>query len=389
MDSFIDNINTIIKYHNNDKHCLLYAILIGKQCWDRPSKERWNPDNPNINNALLKNDLSKIIDKFKLENRELGLEHVKIIEMYFKDYQICVLNGSTNNNDQYLYINNEYEFKKYIYILHNNNHFYAIRSIRQYYQKPEAGRYRHFKYFCHMCKKGFSKNGDHVCKNTCNQCKRLACPDDGVQQCGDCNNVCNNEKCLNIHLEKYCIKKRKCDVCGFTKRKIHACLKQHYCKNCKKIVDDGHLCYILTESERKLRDKNVVKTEYNNGIIFFDFETKLNERNIHEPFLIMAKKLCKDCIDKDEHAQCIDCVVKYEFYSNTEFCNWLFMHKGFISMAHNLKGFDGVFIMKHILNSLCPSDKLPYSIVNGTKILSIEFRGVKLIDSMSFIPGAL
>ena len=88
---------------------------------------------------------------------------------------IRVLNGSTNNNDQYLYINNEYEFKKYIYILHNNNHFYAIRSIRQYYQKPEAGRYRHFKYFCHMCKKGFSKNGDHVCKNTCNQCKRLAC----------------------------------------------------------------------------------------------------------------------------------------------------------------------------------------------------------------------
>ena len=38
MSKFIENNNTIIKYANNDKVCLLYAILIAKQCWDKPSQ---------------------------------------------------------------------------------------------------------------------------------------------------------------------------------------------------------------------------------------------------------------------------------------------------------------------------------------------------------------
>ena len=43
--------------------CLLYAILIGKQCWDSPSIERWDANNPKINKTLLTNDLNKIVNK--------------------------------------------------------------------------------------------------------------------------------------------------------------------------------------------------------------------------------------------------------------------------------------------------------------------------------------
>jgi hypothetical protein len=51
MSTIIGNNNTIIKYANDNKLCLLYATLIAKQCWDKSSNERWASDNPkNLNN---------------------------------------------------------------------------------------------------------------------------------------------------------------------------------------------------------------------------------------------------------------------------------------------------------------------------------------------------
>jgi hypothetical protein len=48
-------------------------------------------------------------------------------------------------------------------------------------------------------------------------------------------------------------------------------------------------------------------------------------------------------------------------------------HEHYIILAHNLKGFDGCFILKYILENLLPQDKnnpVNY-IVTGTKIMSI------------------
>ena len=54
-----------------------------------------------------------------------------------------------------------------------------------------------------------------------------------------------------------------------------------------------------------------------------------------------------------------------------------------------MKAYDGVFIMNYILSNLTPSDRQPIVINNGSKILSINFNYVKIIDSFSFIPIAL
>lgn len=49
-------------------------------------------------------------------------------------------------------------------------------------------------------------------------------------------------------------------------------------------------------------------------------------------------------------------------------------------------GYDGVFVMNYIINNILPKDSQPYIISKGSKLLSIRFRGVRIIDSYSFIP---
>ena len=76
------------------------------------------------------------------------------------------------------------------------------------------------------------------------------------------------------------------------------------------------------------------------------------------------------------------------FKTNDEFCYWLLKQKNYTGFAHNLKSYDGIFIMKYIINNPLPSDGLPKIILNGLKLMSIEFEKIKLIDSLNFIPLA-
>jgi hypothetical protein len=54
-----------------------------------------------------------------------------------------------------------------------------------------------------------------------------------------------------------------------------------------------------------------------------------------------------------------------------------------------MKGYDGTFLMKQIIKFFLLNDSKPNVILNGTKLISIEFRRIKIIDSFSFIPTAL
>jgi hypothetical protein len=54
-----------------------------------------------------------------------------------------------------------------------------------------------------------------------------------------------------------------------------------------------------------------------------------------------------------------------------------------------MKGYDGVFIMKYYKEHHNSLDLPPVVLMNGTKLLMIKFRNVRIIDSFSFIPMAL
>jgi hypothetical protein len=71
------------------------------------------------------------------------------------------------------------------------------------------------------------------------------------------------------------------------------------------------------------------------------------------------------------------CVRLFVLQNNDEFGDWLFniKNKFFIAIAHNMKSYDGIFIMDYI--------------IKGRKLLVIKFVGIKIIDLINFIPMAL
>ncbi len=101
---------------------------------------------------------------------------------------------------------------------------------------------------------------------------------------------------------------------------------------------------------------------------------------IHYPMLLIAVKRCLNCLELKD--PCVNCKDYFIYYTLHEFCIWLIEQHDYICMAHNMKGFDGVFILRWIIKNLQPTDKPPESIMNGTKILSINYRFINIIDSL-------
>ena len=71
------------------------------------------------------------------------------------------------------------------------------------------------------------------------------------------------------------------------------------------------------------------------------------------------------------------------------FASGFWKKKNFTALAHNLKGYDGVFIANYCINDMQPTDGYPEMIATPTKLLQIKFRQVKIIDSLSFLAMAL
>ena len=55
---------------------------------------------------------------------------------------------------------------------------------------------------------------------------------------------------------------------------------------------------------------------------------------VHVPNLIIAYKVCKNCVDKD--SMCKETCQKICVNNNETFCAWLFQQKDCIALAHNI-----------------------------------------------------
>ena len=110
--------------------------------------------------------------------------------------------------------------------------------------------------------------------------------------------------------------------------------------------------------------------------------------NKHVPNLIVCEKVCINCIN---NLACISFCKMHKFYDNDSFCDWLFSleNSNCIAVAHNMKGYDGIFILNYIVESFVSVYSKPEILINGTKILSLKYKNVKVIDSLSFLPMPL
>jgi hypothetical protein len=362
---------------NEDNYCLVRAILIAKYKVDE-EKDWYNRKRPG--DKRLNRDLQKLVDNLSLPNLERGLDlgHVERIETHLENYQIIVYVDGAREDGPVYWNKGKQECKKKIYIVHDSQaqHFNVLTSMTAYFDKS---------YFCEKCQKAYGHIGDHSCEATCKSCKRQNCMSTNPSKC-KCGTEARNDICFRRHVETVCPQNLKCDTCeGYIrKNRPHICINQRYCKSCREVVDEDHMCYIMTAEEMKKRDKKFA------GFIFMDFETYIDAKSgNHVVNLAMAMKVCSKCIDSE--IKCEICSRKYVYYSIEEFVDFMLMpeNENFQFFAHNSKGFDAQFIIHEIFRRRTPMDAVPKVILNGSKIQALFFRKICIKDSASFLPMKL
>ena len=276
------------------------------------------------------------------------------------------------------------------------------------------------------------------------------CTEDRHKDCPDCGRWFVSQICYDRHKEirqqpastrhrgydagptSTCQQVKLCQKCS---RSVYS-LNNHscgltYCAQCKKKVPsedmradvDGvikHQCYISKiekkkkkkQNRKRRREEDVVEEEAidededdEEGIgeqedptyVFFDFECsqdKLFKEGdgfripLHRLVCAHARLTCPICIDQPTD-DCTVCEEKLFFGKDAldKFCSWLFaMKKRTIAIAHNMKGYDGQFVLNWLhKNSAVP----PKPICRGSELIMIKVANISVKDSLNFIPSRL
>ena len=279
-----------------------------------------------------------------------------------------------------------------IRLLKSNDHFDGVTSFPAFLDRS---------YYCLECEKGFNTDdkAHHPCKGKrCSACATFNCPDyvPGTQpedHCTQCNtkffgpsckghhftsNMCQTHKTCPNCQAAYMVIKGKRHRCGFTKCPV--------CTKCVFIAD--HKCYIQPVVEEQPEP-----TEEGGGcmvppppplLVYADIEAYQNEENVFIPNL-----LCYSSSEEEDiHAlDGEDCVL--QFLQNlddlTEVPESDKMRE-IIVVFHNLKGFDGMFLIHELYDQQRPVEN---QITVGAKVLSFKSGTIKFIDSLCFLPMPL
>lgn len=293
-------LKTLKTAHKLDNFCLLRSLLIGKAVADKEINWR---KLKNDNNHRINKEVNYLKKQLHLPDSIDGLDlnYLKIISEhpYFQEYEIIIFSsGERERGPEYVSpFREDCEKKIYIFFDRFAKHFYVLTSMTNYYG---------VNYYCHSCKIPYSKIGEHTCKKSCKSCMRQNCEEDpnyNKHQCNNCKCRPKNLECSKRHKEKACYVHHVCCLChkNIRKNRVHVCLNQKWCSNCKQAVPIDHMCFILTvdqqekketEHENKKEEKYRKKKPKCNGLAIFDIESYVDDDSgDHNAFKIMCQKV--------------------------------------------------------------------------------------------------
>ena len=284
-----------------------------------------------------------------------------------------------------------------ICLIKSNEHYDGVTSFAAFTNRS---------YYCIDCQQAFNTNDNshHSCKGKrCSVCSRFNCEDyePGTQpkdHCSQCNTKFFGIHCKRHHFEsKQCQSHKTCQNCQAVymviKGKRHRC-EFSKCHVCKEYVNiNNHRCYIQPVVREKEAKETEEPTEEGGGcmvapppplLVYADIEAYQNEENVFIPNLLCYAT-------EDEDIQVLDgenCVLKFlqelddlaEEPDNNE------QQREVIVVFHNLKAFDGIFIINELYNQ---QRSLENQLTVGAKVLSFKSGPLTFIDSLSFLPMPL
>ena len=383
--------NCIITIKNNDNICLSRSIVTALA---NLKTEKWSKaqlkNGFNASRKLQKDEAMKLHKEANVEINEYGND-LSDIETFSKHLGIEINIIDSEQFNSIIYTANKGSEDK-IYLLKTRNHFDVIKSLTAFYDSP---------YYCHECKKCYTKRDKHKCPSKCLSCftynKATKCVGKEIV-CEKCNRKFFGNRCFKNHLKNRSKVEGKMDIVCNAVRKCEYCkrivtgkyVKSHICgysecNNCGNYVSNSHKCFIkkvkvkggncLNKKPCK-NNESIKKTDwcyscrtYTEKYIFYDFECTQNT-GTHTVNLSIAQDF-----DGKE----------YVHNSIDEFCKCFLndKFKGFTLIAHNAKGYDSIFILKWLIDQGIK----PYCIYNGAKIMFMELPklSIRFIDSLNFL----
>ena len=189
---------------NDDTTCLARSIVTAVA---NLHPEKWSKtqlqDGFNKSRKLQKKQAFKLHEEAQVEINDYGND-LSDIETFAKHLgiEINIIDAEQFNSIIYT-ANKSHEDK--IYLLKRRNHFDLIKSLTALYDTP---------YYCHKCKKAYTKRGKHKCPSKCLSCftytKDKKC--DGKEiVCKKCSRKFFGKRCFKNHL-KNCKMDIVCDT---------------------------------------------------------------------------------------------------------------------------------------------------------------------------------
>ena len=383
----------IITVKNDDTTCLARSIVTAMA---NLHPEKWTKtqlhDGFNRSRKLQKEEAMKLHEEAHVEINDYGND-LSDIEKFAKHLGIEINIIDAEQFNSIVYTANKGSEDK-VYLLKTRNHFDVIKSLTAFYDTP---------YYCHECKKAYTKRDKHKCPSKCLSCftytKDTKCEGKEII-CKKCNRKFFGKRCFKNHLKNRSKVEGKTDIVCDTVKKCLDCsriitgkyVNSHKCgytecNNCNKYVGKNHKCfmkkikakggYCTVDGKKPCKNNDSVKKKdwcyscrtNTEKYIFFDYEATQNT-GTHNVNLSIAQDF-----DGNE----------YIHNSIDEFCKYFLndKYKGYTFIAHNSKGYDSHFVLKWLIDQGIK----PYCIYNGAKIMFMELPklSIRFIDSLNFL----
>ena len=350
----------IITIKNDDTTCLARSIVTAMA---NLHPEKWTKtqlhDGFNKSRKLQKDQSMKLHEEANVEINDYGNDLCDI-EKFAKHLGIEINIIDAEQFNSIVYTANKGSEDK-VYLLKTRNHFDVIKSLTAFYDSP---------YYCHECKKSYTKRDKHKCPSKCLSCftykKDTKCEGKEII-CEKCNRKFFGKRGFKNHLKNRSKVEDKTDiVCDAVKKCLdcnriitgkyvnnHKCGYTE-CNNCNKYVSKNHKCfmkkvkakggYCTVDSMKPCKNNNSIKKTdwcypcrtYTEKYMFYDFEATQNT-GTHTVNLSIAQ----DFEGKE-----------YIHNSIEEFCKGFLndKFKGYTFIAYNSKGYDCHFVLKWLID---------------------------------------
>ncbi|XP_055329984.1 uncharacterized protein LOC129582497 [Paramacrobiotus metropolitanus] len=407
LRQILDKKRCITQIRNTDCLCMARAIVVAKAHADG---DKTMYTKLYRTKKLQTEKTKELLQAAELPDREFSVEDIPRFEIVLPNYQFIVV--SVDHGNSIVYCGAYCE--KRIMLLHHDHHFDVLTSLPAYFEQQ---------YYCYRCMKGYNKRQNHRCEFKCHQCLSVTCPMDKLQNihCPDCNRDFHGQECFYTHKSgssPICAKFFICELCKSFVSMVNRRMKTNYdlpqnyplyddgdkdsdnenddieldiddqqhrcgevfCPTCSLFFmpEDNHVCYM---QPIELTDKEKAK-HLNDKLAYFDLETFQDEAGDFKVNLaVIATKDEKFVLPEDGNISGDISSALGEFIFSERF-------RGYTFIAHNLKGFDGYFL----LNYLIKNGIIPHPLIfNGSKVVQMDISKLKIKfrDSMNYVPSSL